>query len=172
MPEFDRTLPTALGEANALDYDYDDGNGVDFEPYTEFQSAEENASWLRAWTGNKDLDGSEYRVFGQDGTGGYAAFWLVRDGEPLTAQPIVFFGSEGELGVVARNLDDYLWLVAGGYGPLEALVDDPEDREINMEAADLAAKHAPAAEKKATEVIRLAREEFPTFEDTIRALCR
>lgn len=73
MADFDQTLPAALAEANALDYDYNDGEGVDFEPYTEFQSADDNASWIRAWTGNADLDGAEYRIFGQDGTGGYAA---------------------------------------------------------------------------------------------------
>ncbi|HEY0252760.1 MAG TPA: hypothetical protein VGC41_14595 [Kofleriaceae bacterium] len=174
MAAFDQTLPPALAAANALDYDYNDGNGVDFEPYTEFQSADDNASWIRAWTGNDELDGAEYRVFGQDGTGGYAAFWITRALEPLTAQPIVFFGSEGELGVVARNLNDYLWLLAGGLGPLEAVGFDEEyeDKEIQMEFADLAAEHAAADEKKAREVIRLARAEFPDFEATIRALCR
>jgi len=172
MADFDQTLPPALAEANALDYDYNDGNGVDFEPYSEFQSADETASWIRAWTGNADLDGAEYRVFGQDGSGGYAAFWLVRSSQPLEQQPIVFFGSEGELGVVARNLDDYLWLLSGGFGPFEAVMDPDTDRDLNMELAELAARHAPAAEKPAREVIRLAREEFPDFEQTIRGQCR
>ena len=67
MADFDRTLPAALAEANALDYDYNDGKGVDFEPYSEFQSADDNASWIRAWTGNSELDGADLRVFGQDG---------------------------------------------------------------------------------------------------------
>ena len=171
MADFDRTLPAALAEANALDYDYDDGEGVDFEPYSEFQSADDNATWIRAWTGNQELDGSEYRVFGQDGTGGYAAFWIVREGQPLEEQPIVFFGSEGELGVVARHLGDYLWLLAGGFGPLEAIAYPDADRELNMEIADLAARHAPAHEKSGRDVIRLVKEEFPDFEANIRALC-
>jgi hypothetical protein len=151
MADFDQTLPAALAEANALDYDYNDGNGVDFEPYSEFQSADETASWIRAWTGNAELDGAEYRIFGEDGSGGYAAFWLVRSGRPLEQQPIVFFGSEGELGVVARNLDDYLWLLSGGFGPFEAVRDPDTDRELNMEIAELAARYAPAAEKPARE---------------------
>ena len=51
---------------------------------------------------------------GKDGSGGQAAFWLVRVGEQLTHQPVVFLGCEGETGVVARNLDGYLWLLAAG----------------------------------------------------------
>lgn len=172
MADFDRTLPAALAEVNALTYDYDEGNGVDFEPYDQFQSADDNASWIRAWTGNGELDGADYRVFGQDGTGGYAALWLIRNEQPLADQPVVFFGSEGELGVVARHLGDYLWLLAGGFGPLEAVSYPDSDRELNMEIAEIAARHAPAHEKSARDVIRLAREELPDFEATIRALCR
>ena len=172
MADFDRTLPAALAEVNALTYDYDEGNGVDFEPYDQFQSADDNASWIRAWTGNSELDGAEYRIFGQDGTGGYAALWLIKDGQPLADQPVVFFGSEGELGVVARHLGDYLWLLAGGFGPLEAISYPDNDRELNMEIAEIAARHAAAHEKSARDVVRLAREELPDFEAKIRALCR
>lgn len=172
MADLDRTLPPALAAVNALTYDYDDGNGVDFEPYDEFLSAEDTADWIRAWTGNPELDGAEYRVFGQDGTGGYAALWLIRDGQPLTAQPVVFFGSEGELGVVARDLGDYLWVLAGGFGPLEAVSYPDGDRELDMERGDLAAQFAPDQEKSARDAIRLAREAFPDFEATIRAQCR
>jgi hypothetical protein len=171
MASFDQTLPPALAAVNALDYDYNDGNGVDFEPFSEFHSADDNASWIRAWTGNKELDGAEYRVFGQDGTGGYAAIWITRDGAPLEAQPIVFFGSEGALGVVARNLNDYLWLLVGGFGPFEAVQYPDSDREINMEIAEVVAAYG-TDEKSARDVIRLANEEFPDFEATIRATCR
>lgn len=168
---FDRKLPKALAEANGLDYDYDDG-GVDFEPYDQFLDADDTRSWIRAWTGNKELDGTEYRVFGQDGTGGYAAFWLVRTGKPIEDQPIVFFGSEGELGVIARNLHEYLWLLAGGFGPLEAVEYATTPRETDDEKAELAARHAPSHEKPAIEVIRLAKAEFPDFEQRIIALTR
>lgn len=169
---FDRTLPDVLAEANALPYDYNDGDGVDFEPYDQFQDAEENRSWIRAWTGNQELDGAEYRIFGQDGTGGYAAFWLVREGRPIEEQPIVFFGSEGELGVVARNLNDYLWLLAGGFGPMEAVQYPDSPREIDKEKAALAARHAASHEKPAVEAIRVAKAEFPDFEQRIRALTK
>ncbi len=168
---FARTLPPVLTAANALDYDYANGEGVDFEPYDQFQDAAANRSWIRSWTGNQELDGTEYRVFGQDGTGGLAALWLVREGQPLEEQPVVFFGSEGALGVVASNLYDYLWLLAGGLGPLEA-VEHPGERESNAEKTALAKYHAPKHEKPALEVLRLAQSEFPDFEQRISALCR
>ena len=171
MP-FDQTLPPLLAELNAIDLDDADGNGIDFEPYQEFQSADDNASWIRAWTGNDELDGSEYRVFGQDGSGGYAALWVVRDGAGLEDQPVVFFGSEGELGVVARHLGDYLWLLAGGFGPAEAVAYPDSEREINMEIADVAARVAPQHEKSGKDVIAAAVAEFPDFEATIRAFCK
>ncbi|MFD9817992.1 hypothetical protein [Streptomyces violascens] len=43
-------------------------------------------------------------MFGQSGTGGYAAVWLGRQDEDLADQSIVFLGSEGETAVVARHL--------------------------------------------------------------------
>ena len=170
MADFDTAFPPVLTELHALPFDYADGEGMDFEPYDVFQPAGENASWIRAWTGNDDLDGAEYRVFGQDGTGGYAAFWLVRPGAALLEQPIVFFGSEGELGIVARNFADYLWLLAGGQGPYEAVAG--YGRAPNAAFTEFAERHAPGAAKPAAEVLADAAAEFPTFEADIRALVR
>src|SRR5690242_4705633 len=150
---FDVKFPKVLAQLHQLEFDYDEGDGIDFEPYQEFQSADDNADWIRAWTGNKSLDGAEYRVFGQDGTGGYAAFWLVRKDKPILEQPIVFFGSEGELGVVARDFNDYLWLLAGGVGPYEAVSYGADEEEEIAEFAQFAAKNAPAQKKSAAEVL-------------------
>lgn len=169
MADFDRTFPPVLTKLHQLEFDYADGEGMDFEPFAQFQPAKENADWIRAWTGNKTLDGAEYRVFGQDGTGGYAAFWLVRKDKQLLEQPIVFFGSEGEVGVVARNFDDYLWILAGGQGPLEVV--EGYSREPNAAFTAFAEQHAPKAKKSAKDAIAEARKEFPDFEKNIRALC-
>ncbi|GAA2605373.1 hypothetical protein GCM10010304_64130 [Streptomyces roseoviolaceus] len=38
----------------------------------------------------------------------------------MADRPVVFLGSEGDTAVVARDLNDFLWLLADGYGPLEA----------------------------------------------------
>jgi hypothetical protein len=167
---FDRTLPAELKALHELPFDYD--NGIDFEPYSEFQSADANASWIKAWTGNKDLTAAEYRIFGQDGSGGYAAFWLNHPSVGLLEQPIVFFGSEGELGVVAVNFADYLWLLAANIGPYEAIAygaEDPGMRHAAFEA--FADSHAAAEKKSAAAVLANAKAKHPDFESTIRALC-
>ncbi|MCE9576766.1 MAG: SMI1/KNR4 family protein [Deltaproteobacteria bacterium] len=170
---FDVAFPNALAELVELEFDYADGEGIDFEPYQEFQSAEDNASWLQAWTGNKKLTGGEYRIFGQDGTGGYAAFWMVHPGKPVLEQPVVFFGSEGELGVVASHFGDFLWLLAAGLGPMEAVAyGAPEDDKANDAFTAFAMKHGEAHKKTAKDVLEAAQRAFPAFEGDIRALCR
>jgi len=172
MSGFETTFPPLLSELQKLPFDYAGGNGVDFEPYEEFQSASQNASWIQAWTGNHDLTGIDYRVFGQDGTGGCAAFWLIRPNAELFEQPIVFFGSEGDLGLVAKNFADYLWLLAGGFGPYEAIAYPGLKREPNDIFTAFAKDHAEIAKKTPAAVVAEARREFPNFEQDVRALCR
>ncbi|MFE7411596.1 SMI1/KNR4 family protein [Streptomyces laurentii] len=169
----ERAFPAALAAALALPFDYADGHGVEFEPYPAFLSAEDTTDWFRAWTGNPDLDGDAFRVFGQDGTGGYAAFWLVRPDAPLADQPLVFLGSEGETGVLASSLGDFLWLLAGGFGPWEAAVREPEWTPRPDEArTSVARRFAPDRESAAETVIARAAREFPDFDDTLMELCR
>jgi hypothetical protein len=172
MSDFDTTFPALLSELHELEFDYAAGEGMDFEPYEEFQSAEQNATWIQAWTGNSELDPREYRIFGADGTGGNAAFWLVRPTKDVLEQPIVFFGSEGEIGVVARNFHEYLWLLADGVGPYEAISYGGEKRKPAPDFAAFAQKHASKAKMSAQEVVAAAKKEFPDFEEKIGALCR
>ncbi|MBH1936195.1 SMI1/KNR4 family protein [Streptomyces sp. AV19] len=168
----DRRFPDALADVARADFDYADGHGVDFEPYAAFDSAEETTDWLRHWTGNHELDGDAYRVFGQDGTGGLAAIWCGRPGQSLTAQPVVFMGSEGELGIVAGNLSDFLWVLADGLGPMEATAYEDRTPRPDAALAALAERHATTPRRAAREIIAEARAEFPTFAEDIDALCR
>ncbi|MFD9697719.1 SMI1/KNR4 family protein [Lentzea sp. NPDC059081] len=175
----DRAFPAALTALSGIDFpwEYDEeadeaspGN-MDYEPYQEFDSAEETADWIRSWTGNKELDGAEFRVFGQDGTGGLAALWLVRP-RPLAAQPVVFFGSEGEVGVVATSLGEYLWLLAGGIGPLEAVEYGADGGVPHAELRAVAEKHSGIEPRTPAEVLAAARAEFPDFAETVQSWCR
>jgi hypothetical protein len=168
---FSRAFPRPLAELHKIDFDDADGEGIDFEPYSEFLSAKDNQSWIRAWTGNEKLTGAELRVFGEDGTGGFAAFWLARAGKDLLEQPIVFFGSEGELGVIAKNFGDYLWLLASGLGPYEAVARPSGRRAANRAFTEFAARHAPRRKKTARQILAAARAALPGFEKQIRALC-
>jgi hypothetical protein len=165
-------LPTTLAELHALPFDYRGGEGIDFEPYDHFLSAAETRAWIRAWTGNEQIDGAQFRVFGQDGTGGYAAIWRVDPEQPLLDQPVVFFGSEGEVGVVARDVFDYLWLLAGDTGPLEAVEYGDSGRAPNERFTAFAAKYAPKSKKSVSEVLAAARAAYPQFEQHVRTLCR
>ncbi|MEU2112751.1 SMI1/KNR4 family protein [Streptomyces sp. NPDC019507] len=171
----DRAFPPALAEVARVEFVYgEEGEGVDFEPYDTFNSAEETTDWLRHWTGNHELDGGAYRLFGQDGSGGLAALWCARPGRPLAEQPVVFMGSEGERGVVAGNLSDFLWVLADGIGPLEAVEFGERVARPNADPrlAALAERHATTPRRPAGQIIDEAAAEFPTFSDDIDALCR
>lgn len=164
--------PPALAEVAVTEFDRDGGNGIEFEPYAAFASAEDTTDWLRSWTGNPALDGGAYRVFGQDGTGGLAALWRVRSGRPLVEQPVVFMGSEGACGVVAGDLSDFLWVLADGIGPMEAVeYDDPSGRPDPV-LTSLAERHATTPRRPAREIARGARAEFPAYVRDIEDLCR
>lgn len=169
---FDRTFPAALAAVARVEFDYDDGEGVDFEPYDAFDSAEETTDWLRNWTGNHELDGDAFRVFGQDGTGGLAALWCVRPGRPLVEQPVVFLGSEGERGVVAANLSDFLWVLADGLGPLEVVEFEQYEGRVDPGLTGLAERHATTPRRSTHDIVTTARTEFPDFSQDIDALCR
>ncbi|MFC5957106.1 SMI1/KNR4 family protein [Streptomyces pratens] len=172
LTDDDRRFPPALADLARVGIDYADGDGIDFEPYSTFCSAEETTDWLRQWTGNPELDGDAYRLFGQDGTGGLAAIWYGRPGRPLAEQPVVFMGSEGECGVVAGNLSDFLWVPADGIGPLESVLYEEHKSRPNAELTQLAGRHATTPRRPARDIITEARTEFPTFADDIDELCR
>ncbi|MFD8757146.1 SMI1/KNR4 family protein [Kitasatospora sp. NPDC059577] len=170
----DREFPTALAAALAAPFDYDDGERIDFEPFAAFLSAEDTTDWWRAWTDNTESSGDDFRVFGQDGTGGYAAFWLVRPDGALVDQPVVFLGSEGETAVVARDLADFLWLLADGVGPCEAAGGYGTDRgpRPDRRLTAVAERFAPGRQQSAAAVIERAAREFPDFDDIVTELCR
>lgn len=169
----DRRFPPALADVARVGFDYgDEGEGVDFEPYEAFLSAEETTDWLRHWTGNHELDGDAYRVFGQDGSGGLAAVWCVRPGQPLDRQPVVFMGSEGEVGLVAGDLSGFLWVLADGFGPREAALYAERAARPDAALAEIAGRHASAPRRPAREIVAGARAEFASFEEDLDELCR
>jgi hypothetical protein len=92
------------------DHDY-----IDFRIHSQ-----PDVSFISGWTQNTGHE-AEFYVFGADGAGGGVAFWLVKDA-PLAKQPVVYIGSEGEGSVrpVAKDLPDFLELLAAGLGPSEA----------------------------------------------------
>lgn len=171
MSHWNTAFPEPLSKLHELEFDYADGEGIDFEPFSTFLSADETSDWFQAWTGNKDVDGAEFRIFGQDGTGGYAAFWLVEPTQGILEQPVVFFGSEGEIGMVASNFSDYLWLLAGGLGPFEAVSYPGLAREPIPSFRDFAIAHSGSGPLRPSEVLAKANSAFPDFVERMKSLC-
>jgi len=172
MTHWDTALPHPLSKLHELEFDYANGEGMDFEPYSAFLTANETCVWFRAWTGNKEVDGAEFRIFGQDGTGGYAAFWLVDSSRSLLDQPVVFLGSEGEKGVVAANFQDYLWLLAGGIGPCEAVSYPGLKREPNTAFTKFANEYSSTGAQQPDAVLVKAKKAYPMFVERLDSLCR
>lgn len=170
----DRTFPAALAALTDIEFPYADEElgSIDYEPYPGFDSAEETTDWVRSWTGNDELDGDAFRVFGQDGTGGLVACWLVRADRPLAEQPVAFFGSEGEVGVVATSLGEFLWLLAGGVGPLEAVEFGAEDGVPHEGLRAIAEAYSGIEPRTPAEVLAAAKAEFPDFAATVESWCR
>lgn len=174
----DLTLPIALAEVAEVGFEWewdeetDEAHGCDFEPYERFEAPADTAWWFRLWTGNEEVDGSEFRFFGATGTGDYVGFWLARPGAPIVEQPVVYLGSEGECGVIARDLGDLLWLFAAGSGPHEAITDPGRRTEPNEVFRAIAEQHAPGGRRSTAEIVEAARAEFPNFTDLIDAMCR
>ena len=168
-----RAFPRLLAGLHRLPFPYADGDGYDYEPFDRFLPPDEVQEWLASWTGNPLAEGRLFFPFAQDGTGGYAALWRHDSGADIEALPVVFLGSEGERGVVAASLEDFVWLLASGLGPMEAVSDfPPAAPEHARPIREFAAAECPDAERAAEGILRDAAERFPDFSDVIDAMCR
>lgn len=89
-------------------------------------------------------------------------------------QPVVFLGSEGEVAVIARDLGAYLWVLAEGFGPLEATMHPhhEHDPQPDVRLARIAQRYAPADRREPGEIFAAAKAEFPGFETLIESACR
>lgn len=97
--------------ANVTEEDDDLGPWLlDFELYHELP-----VGAFKTFSKNPEAE-LELRQLGMDGAGGLVAFWLVYE-RPLLEQPVVFISAEGEVKPVAKDLVDFLELLALGHGP-------------------------------------------------------
>ena len=168
MTEF----PTLLKKLHQIEIDYDDGNGIDFEPYQDFMPLSEANEWLKHWTGNEHVDASSLLVFGQDGSGGYVAFWLRHENKDLLDQPIVFLGSEGQTGVVAKDFNDYLWLFSQNHGPSECIELPEHPSNINHDFLTFAEQHSKSHSRSVDEILKDAQSAYLDFNTWIESLIR
>ncbi|MET7866440.1 SMI1/KNR4 family protein [Micromonospora taraxaci] len=163
MTDEDLTLPAVLVEAHAAGF-FHEHSGHDFEPYDAFMWSGEMMEWWQNWTNEPMAGPPPLRAFGQDGTGGLAALWLRDPGDPLDRQPVVFLGSDGEYTVIARDLADYLWLLANGVGPLETVDGTERVPTPIAELTTIAHRYTGSTRRSTAEVIAAAQAQFPVFE--------
>lgn len=104
-------------------------------PEFELRDPGESEADIKAWLGGLPSDGSRLIVFAQDGTGSLFCLWLRPEHDDVDRAPVVYLGSEGEVGVLARDPAAFLEFVASGltydghngefFDPLDS--DDDED---------------------------------------------
>ncbi|GHH77273.1 HAD domain-containing protein [Promicromonospora soli] len=182
-PPLPDVVPPPLRAIMDAWYDYDNGRGVAFEPYLELEPVAETGWWLRHWTGNPDVTGEEFRPFGQDGGGGYACSWMIREGADLVDQPVVYLGSDGDVAVLAADAWDALWFFAHGFGPHDVPSEfepgeryfkpDP-DRTVrpHVELAQAADRLAPGRRRAVDQIVADATVGLPDLRTWVDDLCR
>ncbi|MDQ0599790.1 hypothetical protein QF037_004135 [Streptomyces canus] len=74
--------------------------------------------------------------------------------------------------MVAGCLSDFLWVLANGTGPMEAVEYDEHPSRPNALLTALAEAHATTPRRPARTIIAEARAEFPTFSEDIEELRR
>jgi|JI10StandDraft_1071094.scaffolds.fasta_scaffold08350_11 hypothetical protein len=162
MPRKDR-LPLALRELqkviNALMDDADDDADeevarVDLELYPDLLTPERTRDELRSWVGKTITSPLPFRPFGQDATGSLYCFWESQPDTPLTAQPIIYFGSEGDIGVVGRDLPDFLALLSRGVEPYDVFGRARIWREQPVpQICTMVGRHFPDALERSTQAM-------------------
>lgn len=95
---------------------------------------------IEAWLGALPSDGTRFIVFAQDGMGSLFCSWLRPGHDDVETAPVVYLGSEGELGVLGKDPAAFLEFVASGmtfdghggsfFDPLESETDEDYAAEL------------------------------------------
>jgi hypothetical protein len=127
---------------------------------------------IGAWThGEADAE-AEFWIFASNFEGSVIGFWLVHD-RPLAEQPVVYIGSEGsgDISATAKNLPDFLALMAAGVGPTE-VHGGKFDQQPVLGARAILRKYFPDYRlRPASDIAGEAARLFHDFEARVWALC-
>ena len=104
---------------------------LDFRMTGGFVTARETADWARAWTGNSEAVSDDFLFFADDWSGAQVGFWLLQPAVPLEQQPVLIFSSESDYSVIARDLGDFLVLLAHGIAPHAAMDGWSEEESLD-----------------------------------------
>lgn len=112
----------------------------------ELRDPAESDENIEAWLGALPRDGTRFIVFAQDGTGSLFCSWLRPGQDSIEAAPVVYLGSEGELGVLGKDPAAFLEFIASGMtfdghgGNFFDSLDDEEDEEFLAEGRERKAR--------------------------------
>ena len=118
------------------------------QPEFELRDPAESDDDIQAWLGALPSDGTRFVVFAQDGTGSLFCLWLRPGQADVETAPIVYLGSEGELGVLGKDPVAFLEFVASGMtfnGHSGSFFDPLEDEEDEDEVAEAKRRRAAVA---------------------------
>lgn len=120
---------------------------------------------LKGWFRNEHSAYEQFLPFGRGASGDIYALWLTEGLSPDHA-PVVMFGSEGELEVLARNSEQFCRLLCLGYS--EIGLDDPASEPADFnETAPLRSfmleRYGFQLPANAAPIIDDAKARFPTF---------
>jgi len=127
----------------------------------ELRDPAESDDDITAWLGALPSDGTRFIVFAQDGTGSLFCVWLRPGHESVETAPIVYLGSEGEVGVLGKDPAAFLEFIASGLtfdghgGNFFDPLDDEDDPAFIAEARERqAAAAAFVREQTGRETLR------------------
>lgn len=138
---------------------------------------------INAWFGALPGDGTRFIVFAQDGTGSLYCVWLRPGHDHIETAPIVYLGSEGELGVLGKDPTAFLEFVASGmsfdghagsfFDPLEGEDDEDyvtETLDCRAKVAEYVKQRTGKTELRHPDALRAEAEAaYPGLEDCIAA---
>lgn len=88
---------------------------------------------LKGWFRNEPSAYEQFLPFGRGACGDIYALWLT-DGLSPDHAPVVLFGSEGELAVLARDAEQFCRLLCLGYS--EIGLDDPNSKPTDFDETE------------------------------------
>lgn len=113
---------------------------------------------LEAWLGDA-AKARKFTPLGQgDHSGSILAAWTATSTDVLE-QPVLFFGSEGQLAILAEDVKAFLGLLATGHAPYDLAEENYQPRQQTPEMVDWVSEHIGALETgSAEEVMARARQ--------------
>ena len=134
-----------------------------------FELSADGMDALRAWFRDESAPYEQFLPFGSGASGDIYALWLAKQLAPEHA-PVVMFGSEGELEVLASDPEQFCRLLCLGYS--EIGLDDPTSKPTDFDETApfrnfMLERYAFELPATAAPIVDAAKAAFPSFKTWI-----